>query len=290
MPQVTVIIVEYRSAGLTLDLLASLPLGPGVSAVVVDNDPGSGFAAACAGRQFGGPVTVVESDVNDGFTGGLNRAAAIALAQGAEVIWLLNPDVTVGPGVLDELLAVLEASGAAAVSPLVEERAGVWAGELSFAREFAGPWDLGKPKPRKDRWWRSGRYHGACALFDARAVHRVSERDGHFQAPGFFMYWDEWECSARLGRTPVAIAGQARVFHAGVEELDAPRRYYLSRNALLAGRAVAGRWQTAALTPARIARDLRGALRMKRAGGSFHVGAYFAGLRDGLAGRSGRRE
>lgn len=249
-----------------------------------------GLREAVAAAPYLAFAEVIQSRENGGFTGGVNLGVARALELDPHALWLLNPDTVPRPGTLEELLVVLEASSAAVVSPLVLEPLGTWAGERHFAREFAGPWSVGKPRPGGGRWWRSGRYHGSCALFRAEAVRRLLARDGQFQRPGLFMYWDEWECSGRLGRLPAAIAGNCVVSHGptGLRRMPGWREYYLARNAVLVARARLPVWQWLPLLGVRLARDTAHALRWRLTGRSSELRAYSLGTLDGLRGIEGR--
>jgi N-acetylglucosaminyl-diphospho-decaprenol L-rhamnosyltransferase len=114
-----VIIVNYKTADLTIDALASLgpELGrvPGSRAIVVDNDSqdGSGarLAAAIASRGWNRWATLIEAERNGGFAYGNNVGIRAAWKDGArpDYIHLLNPDTIVRPGALTTLLAFMDA-------------------------------------------------------------------------------------------------------------------------------------------------------------------------------------
>lgn len=108
-----VVIVNYRSAGLTVDCLASLEdevrRRPGTLVVVVENDSGPEQAEqirrAIDRRGWGGWARLVEAARNGGFAAGNNVAIRPALAwyRPPAFFWLLNPDTVVRPGALDAL-------------------------------------------------------------------------------------------------------------------------------------------------------------------------------------------
>ncbi len=118
-----VVIINYCQWRNTLRLVRQLRRGITaatwtVPIIVVDNaSPGSAEAAAAA-SVYG--VTIERLPRNRGFAGGVNagvRAACrqrsdgspvAAAAVGPEWLLLLNPDVTVPPGFLDQLQAMLE--------------------------------------------------------------------------------------------------------------------------------------------------------------------------------------
>ena len=114
---VLVVIVNYRSAALTVDCLASLAdevrLQPGVLVAVVENDSGpdqfAQIRAEVDRRGWGDWVRVVAADRNGGFAAGNNVAIRPALrwARPPALFWLLNPDTVVRPGALAALTTFL---------------------------------------------------------------------------------------------------------------------------------------------------------------------------------------
>ncbi len=113
-----VVIVNYRSADLTVDCLASIEaevLGrPGTSVVVVENASGpdqtATIARAIEDRGWGGWARLVEAGRNGGFAAGNNVALGPALAdpRPPRLVWLLNPDTLARPGALGALVDFLD--------------------------------------------------------------------------------------------------------------------------------------------------------------------------------------
>jgi N-acetylglucosaminyl-diphospho-decaprenol L-rhamnosyltransferase len=113
-----VIIVNYKTADLTIDALASLgpELGriPGSRAFVVENDSrdGSGqrLREAIDSRGWNRWATLVEAERNGGFAYGNNVGIRAARAEGLRpaYVHLLNPDTIVRPGALTTLLAFMD--------------------------------------------------------------------------------------------------------------------------------------------------------------------------------------
>ena len=113
-----VVIVNFRTAALTLEALACLlpdMEGLDASVTVVDNDSGDGsYETLCrevAARGHGDRVTVVASGRNGGFGFGNNVAIRRALAQPQppDCVFLHNPDARVRPGTLRTMLEFLDA-------------------------------------------------------------------------------------------------------------------------------------------------------------------------------------
>ncbi len=118
--KVLVVIVNYRTADLTIDALRSLaPELAGVApahVVVVDNCSGDGSAARIAGTiaegGWGEWAMLVEAERNGGFAYGNNRGLEAAAARWPRpaYVHLLNPDTVVRPGALASLVAFLDAN------------------------------------------------------------------------------------------------------------------------------------------------------------------------------------
>ena len=105
-PPVDTIIVNYNSGDHLRACLTSLPAGIGHdtwTAIVIDNASHDGSHNAAEGLPH---VTLVRNDRNVGFGAAVNQGARLGAAP---LIWLLNPDCRVEPGVLPVLAATLDA-------------------------------------------------------------------------------------------------------------------------------------------------------------------------------------
>lgn len=114
-----VVVVNFRTAGLTIDCLHSLSTEvagtDGVRVVVVDNASGDQSVArlrdTVESQGWGHWVQLQALEENGGFAAGNN--AAIRAARGAGMlppyVLLLNPDTIVRPGALAGLLAFMDA-------------------------------------------------------------------------------------------------------------------------------------------------------------------------------------
>jgi len=105
-----IIILNYKTPGLSCNCLDSLAtqVGPGTAVVVVDNDSGDGSADAIdehiAARGHGAWASVLRSPVNGGFSAGNNLGIR---SVDARAYLLLNSDTLVRPGALAELRRAL---------------------------------------------------------------------------------------------------------------------------------------------------------------------------------------
>jgi GT2 family glycosyltransferase len=115
--RLVIIIVNFRTAGLTIDCLRSLEpevaANPGTKVIVVDNGSGDDSAAQIVGAIERGAwrswCELNASDKNWGFAGGNNRGFERILAKGgAEFYLLLNSDTIVREGCLSRCLRLME--------------------------------------------------------------------------------------------------------------------------------------------------------------------------------------
>ncbi len=106
---VTAVIVNWNGRDDTFTCLESLTqatLLPG-HIIVVDNGSTDGSIEAI--RETYPQVEIIALPENRHFAAGANIGMQSALDQGAEYVWLLNNDVTVTPGALNEMVHVMEA-------------------------------------------------------------------------------------------------------------------------------------------------------------------------------------
>ncbi|KKB80640.1 glycosyl transferase family 2 [Devosia limi DSM 17137] len=118
MLDVAVIIVNYRTAQLTIDSVAALLADPsmpqGSHIVVIDGASGDGSAEvigkAINGNGWSDRVTLAPQDVNGGFAYGNNRGIEVVDADlgGAKSYLLLNPDTVVRSGAVLALADFLD--------------------------------------------------------------------------------------------------------------------------------------------------------------------------------------
>lgn len=230
---VAVVIVNYRTAALTLDCVAALAAErealPGMRVVVVDGGSGDSSAeilrTGLAAYEW---VTLLPLDFNGGF-GWANNQGMLHLLQSEsppDFIHLLNPDCVIEPGAVEALQADLmkHPKCAAAGSQLINPDGTKSGSAFRFptvAREFF----------RGCRMPRLGRMLGVAesVVFSDRAVFvewatgasvmlRVEalRQVGLFDT-GFFLYFEEVELMHRLTRAgwSVRFVPDSRVMHVG---------------------------------------------------------------------------
>ncbi len=219
-PRVGIVTVSYHSGEVLPGFLDSVP-GAAASAptvVVVDNlheDEIEGIALDAGARYL-------STGSNLGYGGAMNAGVA-ALDDDIEWVLLSNPDVVLGPGVIDGLVAVaLEDDAIAAVGPAVLNEDGsvypsarsvpslrTGVGHALFANlGINNPWsaayknDSAEHVERRDAGWLSG----SCLLVRRSAFAAIGGFDD-----GFFMYFEDVDLGFRFGRS-----GQRNVYEPAV--------------------------------------------------------------------------
>lgn len=211
-----VVIVNFRTADLTLEALAHLmPEMKGLSAgaIVIDNDSQDGsYEKLCReveARGFGDRVQVVPSGRNGGFGYGNNVAIRRALAQPEppDYLFLHNPDARVNPGTLRTMLEFLDAHPEVGVAGtrIHDPGAGVHASAFRFPSvlsEIEGGLRFGPVSRllRKHSVWADAPDHtaevdwvsGASVFFRREVFETVGLFDENF-----FLYFEETDLCRR---------------------------------------------------------------------------------------------
>ncbi len=172
---------------LPLDLPAT------VQVVVVDNptDAVERHAVAALARRSG--WTLVPAERNDGFGPGANAGAARAIADGCDVVVLVNPDVEVGVDVLLALAAEVRSRPRTMVAPVIRHgdgRAAFIRGVIDTRTGNVGM----RGSADEPLAWLSG------AVLAAHAS--LWQQLGGFSGD-YFMYWEDVE----LGQRCLAAGG-----------------------------------------------------------------------------------
>lgn len=246
-----VVIVNYRTADLVIDCLASLAseVGAGgtVRVVVTDNASGDGsverLSDAVRDRGWDDWATIQPLDHNGGFAWGNNQAIRPALASGTppRYFLLLNPDTVVRPGALAALVGFMDERPEVGIAgSRLEDPDGTpqWSafrfhsilGELAdglrlgIADRLLARWRVASPPPP-----------GPCPTDWVAGASMIVRREV-FDAIGllddrYFMYYEEADFCLRARRAgwPCWYVPASRVVHlvgqsSGVTDRRLPRR------------------------------------------------------------------
>jgi GT2 family glycosyltransferase len=231
-----IVIVNYRTAGLTLDCLRSLEpevksLAAVARVVVTDNaspdDSVDQLQRAVAEHQWSDWVTIQPLPSNGGFAYGNNEAIrpALASADPPRSVLLLNPDTIVRPGALGALLTFLDSHPAAGlVGPALEGPDGARVHSAfrfhSALSELESGMRLGLASrllarrsvllPMTDGPHQADWVSGACLLVRREVFESIGLLD-----EGYFMYYEETDLCLRARREgwECWCVPQARVAH-----------------------------------------------------------------------------
>lgn len=202
--ELAVIILNFRTAALTIECLSSLAaeVGLGIGAVVVDNASGDGSAerieGVLAARGWSSWARVIRSAVNGGFAAGNNLGMR---SVEAAAYLLLNSDTLVRRGALDSLrLALRLRPDAGIVGPRILNARGepdfsafrfpspgselVRAANSGPVTRVLGRWDV--VLPHRDAPSEPGWVGFAGAVVRSEVLRSVGALDD-----GYFMYFED---------------------------------------------------------------------------------------------------
>ena len=216
-PKVSVCIVTYNSAQDIEDCLhavqrQSFPLA---SIVVVDNASTDGTREVLA--RCGDGIRLILNERNNGFAGGQNQA--IAASAPSDYVLVLNPDVSLDPDYIAEIVAIMERDpriGSAAGMLVRADRPDTMDSAGLVLRQDRNAADLAAGEPTAD--WTSPReifgVSGAAAVYRRAMIEDVTD-GGQFFDEDFFAYKEDVDVAWRarhLGWTAVYVPS-ARAVH-----------------------------------------------------------------------------
>lgn len=259
-PSITISIINYRTADMTIDCVRSVldDLAGRGQVVVVDNLSDDGSAEIIDGwiaaQDPPVPVHLVRSDQNAGYSAGHNQGMA---AAPADHYLILNSDTLLRPGFFDAMLRALPADPADATGLIVPRLEGEDGEPQVNCFRFAGPASefirgansgpvtrmmrrrtvaLETASPDEKIHWASF----ACILLNRRMVEQIGPMD-----EGYFLYFEDAEYCLRarragwtIRRAPDAVAVHFRGGSGPVKALSrarkrAPEYYYRARSRFL---------------------------------------------------------
>jgi len=237
-PRVAVIILNTNKREDTLACLASLAESTwrNLDVIVLDNASTDGSVAAILERHPSVHVEPLRD--NRGYAGNNNVGVALALARGADWLFVLNEDTILDPLCIEHLVRYGQVHPKVGIvgplvfhfdEPGVIQSAGGWfdswqAGHIGQNEEDRGQFAT----PRRVDWI------SGCGIMLRRAViEQVGMLDERF-----FYYWEEtdWCLRAERAAWQCALVPDARLWHKGVVRHYVPSpnvSYYNTRNRLL---------------------------------------------------------
>lgn len=237
-----IVIVNYGSHSLIERNFSGLDTKSStVKIVVVDN-----FSSATerqnirnlCGQQH---WTLVESDNNLGFGGGVNLGVEHAKNFMPETVVLINPDATIGAKALSSMCDLVRAEGMTLVCPRIEDTAGkvFFAGallDMETGQTLGASSARRRPEGEYRQW-----FTGACLAFSQNLWDRIGGFDDDY-----FLYWEDVDFSFRAEQIGAQLhfASDIRVIHdeGGTQQAESTRAkselyyYYNIRNRMLFAR------------------------------------------------------
>jgi N-acetylglucosaminyl-diphospho-decaprenol L-rhamnosyltransferase len=264
--RIAAITVSYGSLEVLPALLASIPAAGAQSIVVLvaDNKADDADNAQAVSAQFGAQYVALPANV--GYGSAIN-AAACRLPETIDWILVVNPDVVLVPGSVDELVATGDTDAAiGSVGPLTLTSEGdvypsarsipslrTGLGHALFANLWLGnPWsrayrnDTSVTSQQRDAGWLSG----ACVLVRRSAFDALGGFD-----EGYFMYFEDVDLGYRLGKAgyrnvydPAAV-----VTHTGAHSTTSDSERMISAHHASAQRFLNRKYSAGWLWPVRVA-------------------------------------
>jgi GT2 family glycosyltransferase len=207
-PRVGIVVLNYRGADDTIACVNSLrELTVPASVVVVDNASADGSVERIAAEAP--EVELVVNDRNLGFAAGNNAGIERALAAGAEFVWVLNNDTTVGPGTLAAMLDAAAGDGRIGAVGAVIHSADRRDEVLTWGGGSVSRW-TGRTRDAQGPGDRVDYLTGASVLLRADALRDVGLFDDRF-----FFTWEDVDLCIRLRDRGwrIVVADQAPVWH-----------------------------------------------------------------------------
>ena len=232
-PRVAAVVVTYNRRPLLLESLAAV-LGqtrPADAVLVIDNASTDGTAAAVRESFPAARLTVLGQ--NTGGAGGFAAGIALALADGADLIWLMDDDTVPEPAALQALLAA-RAQRPAAPPVLLASRV-VWTDGRSH------PMNTPRVKPFATRAERRAAAAAGCqpirsASFVSILVNAGACRERGLPQADYFLWNDDFEFTTRLLRgqagwlCPASVVVHKTAAFGSTDTDPGQRFYYEVRN------------------------------------------------------------
>lgn len=237
MKKVAVVILNYRVKDLLVECVKSVQKSSykDIRIYVVDNDSRDGLEKEI--EKMDG-VKFIQTGANLGYTGGNNIGIKKALEDGANFIFILNPDTEVDPSCISEGLAVMEDEQVGVVGPkiLFPDKKTIWyAGGILDKLNVIGSHRGADEKDcsQYDAEEETDYVSGAAMLVKAE----VFEKIGLFDERYFLYYEDSDFCHrAKQSGFKIMYAPKAIIFHQNAKSTglgSSLQDYYISRNRFL---------------------------------------------------------
>ena len=232
-PRVIAVVVTYNRRELLLESLAAVHAQSRAPDAVIVVDNASTDETAAAVRSHYPAVTLAELTRNTGGAGGFASGIALALADGADLVWLMDDDTVPQP---HALRALLEARGRHAGRPpaLVASRV-IWTDGRPH------PMNTPRTKPFATKAERGAAAAAGCipirsASFVSVLVDAGLCRERGLPQADYFLWNDDFEYTTRLLRgqagllCPASVVVHKTAAFGSTDADPGPRFFYEVRN------------------------------------------------------------
>ncbi len=252
-PRTAIIVVSWNHGRFLADCFRAVEqagIAPGSATLMIVDNASPDGTGDFIGRELlsadgkttkgGFPCVFFKNADNLGFSGGNNQAMRVALAEGYEYVYLLNPDTEAQPGFLNAAIAALESDpNVGIVQSLLRlhpktDLVNSYGNEIHFLGfGYAGGESMPVAEPsvqaklsRRDIAYASG----AGMLVRASLVREIGFLDEEL-----FAYHEDLEYSwrARLAGRRVRLAPDSVVYHKYEFSRSIKKYYWMERNRLI---------------------------------------------------------
>ena len=237
-PKVIAVVVTYNRRDLLLESLAAVLAQTRApdKVIVVDNASEDGTAAAV--RDQFPAVHLAELRRNSGGAGGFAGGMALALADGADLIWLMDDDTVPEPGALNALLGARDRMAA-------QDRSGgppaLVASQVLWTDGREHPMNTPRRKPFAAKAERAAAAATGCvpirsASFVSILVDADLSRERGLPQADYFLWNDDFEYTTRLLRgqsgllCPASVVVHKTAAFGDTDTDPGPRFFYEVRN------------------------------------------------------------
>lgn len=235
--KVSVVILNYKVKDLVILCLKSVLKSTykPYQIVVVNNSIDDGLAAELA--KFPS-VEFIQNSANLGYAGGNNIGIRQALKNGADLVFILNPDTTIDKGCIKNLVSAMEKNQADIAGPKIyfNDSKKIWyaGGVLDRLNVIGSHRGMDEIDQGRYNQITETDYASGCALMVSKTV---LENVGLFDERYFLYYEDSDFCyRAKIANYKIIYVPGAIVYHLNAKStgLGSPLQdYYISRNRLV---------------------------------------------------------
>lgn len=236
VPEVDIILVNYRQSRLTIECVSSIKKSTfkNIKVIIVDNCSGDGSCERLTAKYANDTdVVVLCAMVNEGFSAGNNIGIIYALDNKADYIMLLNNDTIIACDMIEKLIAF--ANDSTVTTPKIyyfKERNRIWYAGGEYNRFTGSVTHFGINQFDSDKYDNSRKVtyaSGCCVLISSKIVKRIG-----LLSEEYFMYGEDLDYVLRLENNGISIfyVSDAKLWHkVGASSVNSKLNiYYDTRN------------------------------------------------------------